>query len=158
MRTWAAFSRSLTIPILFRAAVVAAAVLAYPVYAASAVPGSDRALADSLNGSDLRVLSFGDGRELRRGTVFRAELVNRCTLRLRVQGEDQHETVRLGDLRFVQGDGVRIDIAARSGGERELILDVGVRRYPQAVRLLTSRATSCGARLAAPPPIVATRP
>ncbi len=141
---------------MFRAAVIAATALTLPVCAASAGPARDRAFADSLNGSGLRVLDFHDGRELRRGTVLRAELVDRCTLRLRVQGEDQHETVRLGDLRFVQGDGVRVDIAARSGGGLELILDVGARRYSQAMRLLTSRAESCGARLVGPPPIVAT--
>ncbi|KQN07586.1 hypothetical protein [Sphingomonas sp. Leaf25] len=125
-----------------------------PVGADAAVPAADRAFAAALNGSPVRVLQAKDFKELKRGTIAGVELPDRCTLRLTLQGLTQLETVSLGELHFVQGDGVSIDIASRTGEQREYVIQIGQKRYAQASRLLTSRATSCGAKLVGPPPIV----
>lgn len=135
---------------------LAAILLMLPVGTDAAAPTADRALAVALNGSPVRILQAKDFKELKRGTIVDAEFHDRCTLRLRLQGLTQPETVSLGDLRFVQGDGVSIDITSRTGEQREYIIQIGQKRYAQAFRLLTSHATSCGAKLVGPPPIVTT--
>jgi len=141
---------------LLRSFVLTAILLTLPVGADAAEPATNRALTTALNGSPVRVLQAKDFKELKRGTIVGAELHNRCTLQLRLQGLNQLETVSLGDLHFVQGDGVSVDIASRTGEQREYIIQIGQKRYAQAFRLLTSHATGCGAKLVGPPPIVTT--
>lgn len=143
------------IPTLLRSFVLAAILVTLPVGPDPAA-AADCALAAALNGSSIQILQGKDFKELRRGMIAGAKLLNSCTLRFRLRRMAQLETVSLGKLHFVQGDGVSIDIASQTGEQREYIIRVGERQYAQAFQLLTSHARSCGANLVGPPPIVTT--
>lgn len=143
---------------ILRGLILSVAVLAAPASADAAEgPGRSASLSQLLVGAEVQVVDANRGGVLSRAILRRVSMRNRCDLVLTGAGNAVPITIRLRDLRFVQGDDdAMLDVATRSEPQREWIIAVGRTRYAAAMDRLTSLARRCGARLVGPPPIMTT--